>query len=288
MRGGRILKPGSGGQEILLYHLQNRIISGIPNPEIGECDLYGEKEPWEIWDQGSNKNLQEDLLVFTKLKKKTAKASRVDRTIGTGSWKAEDVGVEIYWRENSILDGMATTLFGMKKRFHYEGRSSSVDDDRLHWIMYEYSLDADHHAQCQDYVICRMKRIDDSGKKSKSRKRESTEIMEKGKEIYKRNHGEVAQVNNIGIGSTTAMKAAAEPAGVNSSESRMGNFSCSHIVTTRNTNELLMDIKSFGEELTGNHQADQTMEEPDDQIEMIDTKRFVDVWNVNGCELLKK
>jgi len=124
--------------EILLHNLYNKATGGSENG-IPECNLYGEKEPWEIWEAcndstGTNKK---ELYVFTKVKKKTVNSSRLDRTVGTGAWKGEDTGVKIYG-SNKSDEGTTTRLVGMRKRFRYESRT--VHEGR--WIMYEYSLDA--------------------------------------------------------------------------------------------------------------------------------------------------
>ncbi|KAB1228165.1 NAC domain-containing protein 66 [Morella rubra] len=129
------------GQETLLRYLFDKATGRSDGGGIPECDLYGEQEPWEIWEAyGDGTNLRENknaLYLFTKSKKKSAKDSRLDRTVGAGSWKGEDTGTKIFLKERS---GIATTLFGMRKRFHYESKNGCLHDGR--WIMHEYSLDA--------------------------------------------------------------------------------------------------------------------------------------------------
>ncbi|XP_017980402.1 PREDICTED: uncharacterized protein LOC18594354 isoform X2 [Theobroma cacao] len=55
---------------------------------IKDFDLYGEKEPWEIWELYGGDNLRsgEDVYFFTRLKKKTQNSSKMNRLIGTGTW----------------------------------------------------------------------------------------------------------------------------------------------------------------------------------------------------------
>lgn len=156
-------------QESLLQHLYNKATgrSGSTTLKfnIPECDLYGD-EPCKIWSDhyhgtsstmllltGNNKNNKnnmkknEELYMFTKLKKKSVKGTRFDRTVGDkGAWKGEDSGVKIYCDDKtSALETETATppirVHGLKKRYRYESSSKSVNDDGR-WIMYEYSLDA--------------------------------------------------------------------------------------------------------------------------------------------------
>ncbi|KAG2697301.1 hypothetical protein I3760_07G099900 [Carya illinoinensis] len=218
-------------EQEILHHLYNKATGRPAGLIIGECDLFGEKEPWEIWDQEySYDGQQEDLLVFTKSKKKAAGGSRLDRRIGTGTWISDDTGFFIYWKDESNR----MTLTGMRQKFHYVGRSSSVEDGR--WIMYEYSLDKSIpvHADCQNYVVCRIIKTDLTGRKKRPK------------------------LQNV-------------------------KLSDNDVIGTLRESHELTDAESFTRELT--RDQSETMQEP--QIEMIYTRRFVDVWNVNGCELLK-
>ncbi|WRX12483.1 NAC domain - like 10 [Theobroma cacao] len=101
--------------------------------QIKDFDLYGEKEPWEIWDLHGGCNLQsdEDLYFFTKLKKKSQNGSRINRSVGTGTWMGEDSGKPIYSQLSAIQP------LGFKRRFRYEG---GVPQQVGQWIMHEYSL----------------------------------------------------------------------------------------------------------------------------------------------------
>ncbi|WRX11516.1 NAC domain - like 10 [Theobroma cacao] len=89
----------------------------LDQDQIKDFDLYGEKEPSEIWDLHGGCNLQsnEDLYFFTKLKKKSQNGSRINRSVGTGTWMGEDSGKPIH----SQLS--ATQPLGFKRRFRYEG-----------------------------------------------------------------------------------------------------------------------------------------------------------------------
>ncbi|KAE9612315.1 putative transcription factor NAM family [Lupinus albus] len=105
----------------------------VPNHlTILECDLYGSKNPWEIWEafEGSSYDGR-DLYIFTTLKKKSLNGSRFLRIIGCGSWEAEDTG-------KKVVVEATNQCIGLKKRFRFE-KSGTVHDGA--WIMHEYSLD---------------------------------------------------------------------------------------------------------------------------------------------------
>jgi hypothetical protein len=72
-------------EELVFYYLQRKV-NGEPLPPcvVVDCEIYGEKEPWNIFDHNS----KESFYVFTKLKKK-GKAGRVERAVGCGTWKGE-------------------------------------------------------------------------------------------------------------------------------------------------------------------------------------------------------
>ncbi|KAJ7950914.1 NAC domain-containing protein [Quillaja saponaria] len=166
-------------QELLLYYLYNKITSTQqpqPPTNIGpvfECDLYGDKNPWEIWESFKNcisdhyfsdhhdedsdeeQHKLQDLYFFTKLKRKTLNGSRFDRKIGSGSWEGEDASKPIM----SCPDNhQRKQRIGSKKRFRFE-KSGTKQDGR--WIMIQYSLDCSLLAhQVNDYVLCRLKKND--------------------------------------------------------------------------------------------------------------------------------
>ncbi|XP_016648520.1 PREDICTED: NAC domain-containing protein 66-like [Prunus mume] len=121
-------------EELLLHYLLPRVNGNdYPKGVVPDCDLYGTKEPWDIWRDfhHSSADDQEDIYVFTTLKKKTPNGSRFCRTVGaagTGGWKGEDSGKKIRACGNDI---------GIRKRFRYMNPGSPHDD---RWIMLEFQL----------------------------------------------------------------------------------------------------------------------------------------------------
>ncbi|KAK6233655.1 hypothetical protein QUC31_006061 [Theobroma cacao] len=133
--------------------------------QIKDFDLYGEKEPWEIWDLHGGCNLQsdEDLYFFTKLKKKSQNGSRINRSVGTGTWMGEDSGKPIYSQLSAIQP------LGFKRRFRYEG---GVPQQVGQWIMHEYSLNTTLVPENdQGYVLCRVRKNDREEKKAEKRRK---------------------------------------------------------------------------------------------------------------------
>ena len=101
----------------------------LPNDaanNIHECDLYGEKNPWEIWEAFGGGNRRE--LYFFSIKKR--KASGLVRTIGLGSWEAENKG-------RAILTKWTRQRIGTKKCLRFDKSGTNHDGA---WIMHEYSL----------------------------------------------------------------------------------------------------------------------------------------------------
>ncbi|KAK6241488.1 NAC domain - like 10 [Theobroma cacao] len=118
---------------------------------IKECDLYGQKEPWELWELYGGDKLQpgEDLYFYTQLKK-TLDGSRINRSVGTGTWMGEDFNEPITFSQK---------LLGYKQRYTYE---DGVTEQVGRWIMQEYNLNASLHDNDYDYVLCRIRKNDRS------------------------------------------------------------------------------------------------------------------------------
>lgn len=138
--------------EVRVSYLHEKVYGGTTTKSsnslvVFKCDLYGDKKPWQIWnDQGGLKlNKGEDLYFFTKLKKFSLTGSRFNRHAGS-----------------DIQDG----CFVDKRYFQYENESGSESDDG--WNMDEYSL-AD--GGVDPYILCLLRR------KIKGHKRKSTNII---------------------------------------------------------------------------------------------------------------
>ncbi|CAB4273100.1 unnamed protein product [Prunus armeniaca] len=109
-------------EELFGYYLLNKVRGSSFKYEnvISEFDLYGQIESWDIWNQFGGNKLEdgEDLYFFTKLKSSSAKNTHMARTIGFGSWKAENSGKKVPDPKDKKND------LGMWKRLHYENPKS--------------------------------------------------------------------------------------------------------------------------------------------------------------------
>lgn len=131
--------------ELLVSHYLFNKVTGAPLLNVVlDFDVFGAQDPWEIWSTfqelrrrrrqevvvGFDDDDEGDLYFFTKQKRTTPTAKNCIRKIGTGSWKGQDHGAEIYDSGN--------VLIGRKKRFHYDNKG--IKEHHGSWIMFEYSL----------------------------------------------------------------------------------------------------------------------------------------------------
>ena len=115
---------------ILSFHSNKANGKPLPNEatiNIHECDLYGNKNPWEIWEAFEGSNTRE-LYFFTTKKKKP---SRLVRTTGLGSWEAKSN------KGRAIMAKDTHQHIGTKKCLWLE-KSGTIHDGA--WIMHEYCL----------------------------------------------------------------------------------------------------------------------------------------------------
>ncbi|XP_048337018.2 NAC domain-containing protein 83 [Ziziphus jujuba] len=169
-------------EELVGYYLLNKITGStpLPNPNIvRDFDVFGKQEPWEIWNSFRNGTDDDDpdpddLYFFTKPKKTTPKGKRFNRKVGSGTWKGQDSGTEIY---ANIETGEAIVM-GLKKRFHYENKQYKEHDGS--WIMFEYclagSLENRITSPDNDFVLCQIRKKNENSKK----KRKKLMIMNRG------------------------------------------------------------------------------------------------------------
>ncbi|KAK9928222.1 hypothetical protein M0R45_025368 [Rubus argutus] len=188
MEGGRMLLPGQRfcpmEDELLMYYLKPKVNwKEVPGNEdvICELDLYGDQDPWKIWERfqarrGNDLRKNKDLYFFTQKKKMSATGKRIRRTVGSGgTWKGQNAGTEIYLLDQNQKP--TTTLLGFKKSFTYKNKRS-VHNGR--WIMYEFELDESqllHKKQVKknDFVLCLLRKNDEL--QVKKRKRQEEEEM---------------------------------------------------------------------------------------------------------------
>ncbi|KAG5610414.1 hypothetical protein H5410_021695 [Solanum commersonii] len=99
--------------------------------DILYIDLYGSKEPIELFQNSGNDHIN---YFFTLLKRKTIKGKNFNRSIvGGRKWKGRDDSKEILNKERSRI--------GYKKTFRLDEESSNEDKESVYWIVKEYCLD---------------------------------------------------------------------------------------------------------------------------------------------------
>ncbi|XP_061348887.1 NAC domain-containing protein 41-like [Gastrolobium bilobum] len=140
--------------ELIQLFLYNKV-NGKPLPRdvtILEYDLYGEKNPWEIWEAFGDSNSYggTDIYFFTTLKKKFSSGTRSVRTIGCGSWEAEDKG-------KKVMANGTMQCIGIRRRLRFEKNGTNHDGA---WILHEYRLDSSllHNGSADNYVLCRFRK----------------------------------------------------------------------------------------------------------------------------------
>ncbi|OIT03390.1 PREDICTED: NAC domain-containing protein 59-like [Nicotiana attenuata] len=151
-------------EELIRYLLKFVSCKSFSCDHIRVEDLYGNKKPWEIFQ---NNFLGEDTKVnyfFTKLKRRKQGGLRFSRgLIGEGCWKGLD-------KSKPVFKG--SKLVGLKKSFRYQEKDSCTEKSgdqgskNIVWNMKEYSLNDNilkvlrerNIIQHEDYVLCCIKR----------------------------------------------------------------------------------------------------------------------------------
>ncbi|KAM5573488.1 NAC domain-containing protein 2-like [Rosa sericea] len=167
--------------ELVLFYLKP-MLSGqnVPgrNRVVFDCDLYGQLEPWEIWEAFKTRRphdlrLNKDIYLFTQHKKMSSTDKRVRRNVGSGTWKGDDSGKPV----RSVDSGC---VVGLKKRYTYK------NEDSVHngcWILYEFYLDRslrDKKQKVKDCVLCLLRKNGEPNTKieKKRKQREEEEFLE--------------------------------------------------------------------------------------------------------------
>ncbi|KAK9902305.1 hypothetical protein M0R45_001752 [Rubus argutus] len=163
--------------ELVLLYLKP-MLNGQKVPGRGrvvfDCDLYGHQEPWEIWEtyktrRPNDLRLNKDLYFFTQHKKVGLTDSRIRRTVGSGTWRADDSGKIV----NSVETGL---VVGLKKRYSYKNEAS------VHhgcWIMYEFELldRSKKQKKNNDYVLCLLRKNGEPQSEKKRKQLPKKEVL---------------------------------------------------------------------------------------------------------------
>nr|GMD21718.1 NAC domain-containing protein 78-like [Ipomoea batatas] len=148
---------------------------GCDDTNIRHEDLYGQKEPWELFRWDCREKYQ---YFFTELKRKSKsmKGSRINRTVGKrpGTWHGQDKG-------KPIIHKGTKALLGYKRSFVYQNKEEPEQDRQ--WLLKEFYLSdavmkkatetypiVEH---TKDFVLCRLQR----------KKRAGSEADEESKDV---------------------------------------------------------------------------------------------------------
>ncbi|KAK4852895.1 hypothetical protein QYF36_000863 [Acer negundo] len=112
---------------------------------MNKCDMYGNEEPWQIWESYGGNHLEDGktLYLFTRMKKVSVRGSRVSKKMGSGTWAGESSGEKI------VVGG----VMSFKKCFWYENQHFPLD-------MHEFALDSNLFIGLNknDIILCRLKK----------------------------------------------------------------------------------------------------------------------------------
>jgi hypothetical protein len=126
--------------ELITDYLLKKIKGeALPWEGIVECDIYGERSPWEIC--GDLSDPEEKVYFFTRRKKLSK--NRVGRTAGCGVWH-ENSTVKIYDYKGDAI--------GVRKLFSFMVKQGTCKK-KSDWIMHEFSLIGEQE-QDTDWVLC--------------------------------------------------------------------------------------------------------------------------------------
>ncbi|CAI0399578.1 unnamed protein product [Linum tenue] len=131
-------------EELVEYYLKKKARGeSFPYNVIPDCDLYGDKSPWEIFPRDAGTG-RDRFFVFTRLKRLSKK--RISRTASIGEWHGNTAGAPIVDGKNNVTGARRQFVFKLKKGKEGSGSGALVG----HWIMHEYSL----AGMDSDIVLC--------------------------------------------------------------------------------------------------------------------------------------
>ncbi|CAN1326557.1 NAC domain containing protein 50 [Linum perenne] len=134
----------------LFKHISGVSVQNISFCPIAFCDLYGSKEPWEIWSEVQPTSLglsTGDVYLITKLKKATANGSNIARGVGTtgGRWHETGKGDDFKVHHES------QDLAGIRRTFYYHNPNST---EHKCWTVHEFAISFDGGTTFSQDVIC--------------------------------------------------------------------------------------------------------------------------------------
>ncbi|XP_024922949.3 protein SOMBRERO [Ziziphus jujuba] len=175
--------------DFLRDKIQGRMDSQTTS-SIFEYDLYGDQEPWDIWNRFRDHNQRrrqggdQDLYFFTQLKKVSINGSRINRKVGSGTWSgaySETMFASASRISQYNNNNYYNIPIAVKKHFRYE--NDECPEHHGAWILHEFSLydqigTTTSCSNSDQFVVCRLRKKSDdqadaAGNKKKNKKRNS-------------------------------------------------------------------------------------------------------------------
>ncbi|CAN0889189.1 hypothetical protein LINGRAHAP2_LOCUS16042 [Linum grandiflorum] len=146
--GAKFMPTDSELVEHFLYNYIHGILSLTQCYPVQECDLYGDKEPWELWKDhqiNSHSEPLDTVYLFTNLKRKKA---NFERRIGNagGTWHGETAGKTGIPEFRGRVDGLMCAV--QKRTFTYWNKQLGSEHGK--WKLCEFRIGN------LDTVVCRL------------------------------------------------------------------------------------------------------------------------------------
>ncbi|CAN6211139.1 unnamed protein product [Urochloa humidicola] len=119
-------------EELVLYFLKRRIVSGRPSPYVADVDVY-KSHPSHLPERSALQTGDRQWFFFSRMDRKYPNGSRASRTTGDGYWKATG--------KDRFICGGARAVGNKKTLVYHHGRAPR--GERTDWVMHEYTLLAD-------------------------------------------------------------------------------------------------------------------------------------------------
>ncbi|KAF8694880.1 hypothetical protein HU200_037980 [Digitaria exilis] len=119
-------------EELVLYFLKRRIVSGRPSPYVADVDVY-KSHPSHLPERSALQTGDRQWFFFSRMDRKYPNGSRASRTTGDGYWKATG--------KDRFICGGGRAVGNKKTLVYHHGRAPR--GERTDWVMHEYTLLAD-------------------------------------------------------------------------------------------------------------------------------------------------
>ncbi|CAN6218207.1 unnamed protein product [Urochloa humidicola] len=116
-------------EELVLYFLKRRVVSGRPSPYVADVDVY-KSHPSHLPERSALQTGDRQWFFFSRMDRKYPNGSRASRTTGDGYWKATG--------KDRFICGGGRAVGNKKTLVYHHGRAPR--GERTDWVMHEYTL----------------------------------------------------------------------------------------------------------------------------------------------------